>query len=131
MWQLNCSVNNSGLDISSNKGKLSGTLALSPPAIFLDVIIEKSSEKTYDIKYVSQDMSPPLASENNIDDKNISKKEKIGVLFIKSDTEIELKWYGLYNTSIKKRTHLDNQFSNNKSDQVILKKCFDDDTTNK
>lgn len=103
LWQLNCSVNNSGLDISSNKGKLSGTLALSPPAIFLDVIIEKSSEKTYDIKYVSQDMSPPLASENSIDDKNISKKEKIGVLFIKSDTEIELKWYGLYNTSIKKK----------------------------
>ncbi len=127
LWQLNCSINNSGLYISSNKGKLSGTLALSPPAVFVDIILERNiTKESYDIKYLSQDMSPPLASENIIDDKNISKNEKIGELLVKNNNEIELVWYGLYNINMKKRTHLINQFSNNKSNNhVILKKCIE------
>lgn len=127
LWQLNCSINNNGLYISSNKGKLSGTLALSPPAVFVDIILERNiTKESYDIKYLSQDMSPPLASENIIDDKNISKNEKIGELLVKNNNEIELVWYGLYNINMKKRTHLINQFSNNKSNNhVILKKCIE------
>ncbi|MBM7421455.1 MULTISPECIES: hypothetical protein [Chryseobacterium] len=127
LWQLNCSINNSGLYISSNKGKLSGTLALSPPAIFIDIILERNiAKESYDIKYLAQDMSPPLASENIIDDKNISKNEKIGELLVKNNNEIELVWYGLYNINMKKRTHLINQFSNSKSNNhVILKKCIE------
>lgn len=126
LWQLDCSITNSGLDISSNRGKLSSTLALSPPAVFIDIILERNGRKSYDIKYISQDMSPPLASENIIDDKNISKSEKIGELFVKNNNEIELMWYGLYNIKIKKRTHLVNQFSNNKpNNRVILKKCVE------
>lgn len=126
LWQLDCSISNSGLDISSNKGKLSGSLALSPPAVFLDIIVERNDGKSYDIKYLSQDMSPPLASENVIDDKNISKSEKIGELLFKNNNEIELMWYGLYNINTKKRTHLINQFSNNNSNnRVILKRCVE------
>ncbi|MNU31046.1 hypothetical protein D3C71_195610 [compost metagenome] len=127
LWQLNCSINNNGLYISSNKGKLSGTLALSPPAVFVDILLERNiTKESYDIKYLSQDMSPPLASENIIDDKNISKNEKIGELLVKNNNEIELVWYGLYNINMKKRTHLINQFSNNKSNNhVILKKCIE------
>lgn len=127
LWQLNCSINNSGLYISSNKDKLSGTLALSPPAVFVDIILERNiTKESYDIKYLSQDMSPPLASENIIDDKNISKNEKIGELLVKNNNEIELVWYGLYDINMKKRTHLINQFSNNKSNNhVILKKCIE------
>lgn len=125
LWQTNCSISNSGIDISLNGDKLTGTLALAPPAIFIDVSLEKNKEKgTYYVKYVSQDMSPPMAEENEIDETIISKEEAIGKITVDGN-EIDFYWYGLLNTKTKERTNLTTQFSNDKLNNLIkLRKCI-------
>lgn len=124
LWQLDCSVQNSGIEIYQNKNRITGTLALAPPAIFINVTLEKGIENNvYYLKYVSQDMSPPMASENEIDEENISKKESIGKI-VKNNEEFELTWYGLSNIKTSKKTHIVTQFSSSENAKPVkLKKC--------
>ncbi|UFH30400.1 hypothetical protein LNP04_10445 [Chryseobacterium sp. C-71] len=124
LWQRDCSVQNSGIEISQNKNRLTGTLALAPPAIFINVTLEKGTKNNvYYLKYISQDMSPPMASENEIDEENISKKESIGKI-VKNNEEFELTWYELSNIKTSKKTHIVTQFSSSENAKPVkLKKC--------
>lgn len=124
LWQLDCSINNSGIEIYTDGKTITGSLALAPPAIFLDVILEKGeNENTYYLKYLSQDMDPPLASENEIDEENSSKSENIGKI-VRQENNLEFTWYGIYNTKMKKRTNVISQFNESETlKSAVLKRC--------
>lgn len=124
LWQLDCSIKNSGIEIYADGKTINGFLALAPPAIFVNVILEKGeSENIYYLKFLSQDMDSPLVSENEIDQKNSSKSENIGKVVLK-ENNLEFTWYGIYNTEIKKRTNVISQFnSSENSNPIVLKKC--------
>ncbi len=123
-WQLDCATPNSGLEIFQNKENLGGIIAVAPPAIFIEFNLEKGKEAdTYYIKYLAQDMSSPLASENEIDETNISKNESIGKI-VKNKGGIDLIWYGIYDTKSKKRINVISQFNTTDNPQTIkLVKC--------
>lgn len=125
LWQLDCSIQNNGIEIYESNNNLVGTLALVPPAIFIDVSIEKGeNQNIYYLKYLSQDMDPPMASENKINEKNTSKSENIGKIILENE-KLKLTWYGIYNIKTKKRTNTKSQFNDFKNSKfVTLKKCI-------
>ncbi|WP_310555884.1 hypothetical protein [Flavobacterium sp.] len=124
LWQLDCNLQNSGIDIYVKESNMYATVAVAPPAIFVEAkVIPGESENIYYLRFEEQDMNPPAASENELDPTYTSKTENIAKIELK-DNKLNFWWYGFYNTKTKKWSNKESQFSNNGiSNLVILNRC--------
>ncbi|WP_395075705.1 hypothetical protein [Flavobacterium sp.] len=123
LWQLDCNLQNSGIDVYVKGSNMYATVAVAPPAIFVEAkVTQGESENIYYLRFDEQDMNPPAASENELD-LHTSKNENIAKIELK-DNKLNFWWYGFYNTKTKKWTNKESQFSNNGiSNLVILNRC--------
>lgn len=122
-WQLDCNIQNSGIEIYSKDSNMFATVAVAPPAVFIEAKVIKSEiENVFYLRFEEQDMEVPLANENKLD-QYTSKNENIARIEFKND-KILYWWYGFYNSKTKKWNFKKSQFNKNENnDYVILKRC--------
>lgn len=122
-WQLDCKIKNSGIEIYDKDSNTFATVAVAPPAVFVEAkVIKGEIANVYYLRFDEQDMETPLANENKLD-QFTSKNENIAKMEFTGD-EILFYWYGFYNTKTKKWNFKESQFFNNETNKnVILKKC--------
>ncbi|AND64349.1 hypothetical protein AX766_07975 [Flavobacterium covae] len=124
LWKIDCSKQNSGIEIYGSDDNLGAIIDVAPPAIFISAKLTKSdSENIYFLRFDEQDMESPLAKENKLDS-NISKDKNIAKIELKNN-KIYFWWFGFYNNKSKEWIMKKSQFNTKGIDEeyIVLNKC--------